>query len=686
MKSVVVDTRPTTTGRAIAPLGRPFADTVIYEAHVARVHGRIPSSGVAPAGAARYAGLIERIPYLVEPRRHRGRAAAGLRSSTRRTRRRPARTTGATSRSRSSRRIAAYSSRPGAQRRRRRVPRHGQGAPPGRHRGHPRRRLQPHRRGRRGRPDVLLPRPRQRRVLHRSTARPRPLRRLQRHRQHAQRQPADRPAADPRQPPLLGRRRCTWTASASTSRRSCRATRTGRPVPEPPVLWDIETDPILAGTKLIAEAWDAGRPVPGRLVRRRPLGRVERPVPRRRAVVRQGRSRQGLGHRATRLLGEPRHLRPARPRARDRRSTSSPATTGSRSTTSVSYDRKHNEANGEGNRDGTDDNLSWNCGVEGPTDDPAIERAAQSPGRRTLLAIDLLAVGVPMLTMGDEVRRTQLGNNNAYCQDSELSWLDWAPRRSERRDPAVLPGAHREPPPGSRAVWRADRRDAGGAAPPVPGRLARNAARPARHERNVAIDRPRALGRAHRPAPDPERVLGGTRLRDPAARGRHGRLAADRRHVPRKSGRHPVRGRCAGGRGQRLSSGAAVRRRSPRPGRRPDPRRQHRDDDVERRADPGPSGRGWRTRDASRRSLDTASPWYQWGPYVSERAWGSVREDYSADGNALGVVPARPRALARVPLERGRHGRPVRRVRAAEPAASRCGTAATRSSRSGCSG
>jgi isoamylase len=90
----------------------------------------------------------------------------------------------------------------------------------------------------------------------------------------------------------------------------------------------------------------------------------------------------------------------------------------------VSYEQKHNEANGEGNRDGTDDNRSWNCGVEGPTDDPAI-RALRARQRRNLLATLLLSQGVPMLLGGDELGRTQGGNNNAWCQDNETSWFDW---------------------------------------------------------------------------------------------------------------------------------------------------------------------------------------------------------------------------------------------------------------------
>jgi isoamylase len=90
----------------------------------------------------------------------------------------------------------------------------------------------------------------------------------------------------------------------------------------------------------------------------------------------------------------------------------------------VSYDVKHNEANGEGNRDGNDQNVSWNCGVEGPTTDPAIERL-RNRQVKNFLAIDLLSIGVPMLLMGDEVRRTQAGNNNAYCHDDPTAWFDW---------------------------------------------------------------------------------------------------------------------------------------------------------------------------------------------------------------------------------------------------------------------
>ncbi|GLZ36399.1 glycogen debranching protein GlgX [Actinokineospora sp. NBRC 105648] len=91
----------------------------------------------------------------------------------------------------------------------------------------------------------------------------------------------------------------------------------------------------------------------------------------------------------------------------------------------VSYNDKHNEANGEGNRDGADDNRSWNCGVEGPTDDPDVN-ALRDRQRRNLIATTMLSQGVPMLLHGDEMARTQDGNNNGYCQDTELSWVDWS--------------------------------------------------------------------------------------------------------------------------------------------------------------------------------------------------------------------------------------------------------------------
>jgi glycogen operon protein len=91
----------------------------------------------------------------------------------------------------------------------------------------------------------------------------------------------------------------------------------------------------------------------------------------------------------------------------------------------VSYNQKRNEANGEGNRDGANDNRSWNCGAEGPTIDPAVEKL-RNRQVKNFLTITLMSLGTPMILMGDEVRHTQQGNNNAYCHDSEISWFDWS--------------------------------------------------------------------------------------------------------------------------------------------------------------------------------------------------------------------------------------------------------------------
>jgi glycogen operon protein len=111
----------------------------------------------------------------------------------------------------------------------------------------------------------------------------------------------------------------------------------------------------------------------------------------------------------------------------------------------VSYDVKHNDANGEQGRDGNDDNRSWNCGAEGPTDDPGV-LALRRRQQRALLATLLLSLGVPMILGGDEMGRTQAGNNNAYCQDNEISWFDWSGGDNEllawTRELVALRGAH----------------------------------------------------------------------------------------------------------------------------------------------------------------------------------------------------------------------------------------------------
>jgi isoamylase len=112
----------------------------------------------------------------------------------------------------------------------------------------------------------------------------------------------------------------------------------------------------------------------------------------------------------------------------------------------VSYNEKHNEANGEDNRDGADDNRSWNCGVEGPTDDPDV-LALRARQQRNFIATLLLSQGVPMLLHGDELGRTQRGNNNGYAQDNEITWVDWsAPDQPLLEFTAALVRLRREHP------------------------------------------------------------------------------------------------------------------------------------------------------------------------------------------------------------------------------------------------
>jgi glycogen operon protein len=197
----------------------------------------------------------------------------------------------------------------------------------------------------------------------------------------------------------------------------------GNPLENPPILWAIESDPILAGTKIIAEAWDAGGlyqmgkfigdrwaewndkfrddwrefwrgdfgkviPIQNRLTGSKDIFGKVNFVPTRSInfiTCHDGFTLHDL----------------------------------------VSYNHKHNYANGENNRDGHPVNLSWNCGVEGETDDPDIIRLRKQQAKNFLISL-LLSQGTPMLLMGDEIFRTQKGNNNAYCQNNELSWMNWS--------------------------------------------------------------------------------------------------------------------------------------------------------------------------------------------------------------------------------------------------------------------
>jgi len=196
----------------------------------------------------------------------------------------------------------------------------------------------------------------------------------------------------------------------------------GRPIPDPPVLWDIESDPVLADTKLIAEAWDAaGLYQVGSFIGdswKEWNGRFRDDL---RAFFR---SEPGsVGKIADRILGSP-EIYGHKEREAEQSVNFVTCHDGFTLNDLVSYNDKHNEANGEQNRDGSDNNRSWNCGVEGPSDDPDVERLRNRQAKN-FLTITLLSLGMPMISMGDEVRRSQSGNNNAYCQDNEISWFDW---------------------------------------------------------------------------------------------------------------------------------------------------------------------------------------------------------------------------------------------------------------------
>ena len=284
----------------------------------------------------------------------------------------------------------------------------------------------------------------------------------------------------------------------------------------------VAQDPVVSRVKLTAEPWDVGQMDSYDLGRFPPLWR-EWNGKYRDSMRDFWRSHPvGIGEFATRFAG----------------SSDLYGTTGRRPTASVnlitvhdgftmrdlvSYDDKHNEANGEDNRDGTSDNRSWNCGAEGPTDDPDILalRARQS---RAMLTTLMLSFGVPLLLGGDELGRTQQGNNNAYCQDNEITWVDWA-----NADTALLDLSQRADrlparPPGLPPPPLPDRRRSHAAAVVHPGGRADGRRRLGRPERPGhrhlpgRVRRPRPGRRRHAPGrrrlPGPGQLLvGAARLR-----------------------------------------------------------------------------------------------------------------------------------------------------------------------------
>jgi glycogen operon protein len=197
----------------------------------------------------------------------------------------------------------------------------------------------------------------------------------------------------------------------------------GRLMENPPVLQRIAEDPVLSNTKIIAEAWDAGGAYQ---VGWFPGGRWAEWNDRYRDDVRkywQGESRQ-TRHLATRLSGSSDlYLRDGRKPFHSINFITSHD--GFTLRDLVSYETKHNEENGEDNRDGNNTNYSVNCGIEGPTSNPAIESLREQL-MKNFIATMMVSLGTPMILGGDEIGRTQRGNNNAYCQDNEISWYDWS--------------------------------------------------------------------------------------------------------------------------------------------------------------------------------------------------------------------------------------------------------------------
>src|SRR5439155_11387242 len=184
----------------------------------------------------------------------------------------------------------------------------------------------------------------------------------------------------------------------------------------------INQDPVISQVKLIAEPWDLGEG--GYRVGNFPVGWAEWNDKYRDTIRRYWRGDEGqvaeLGYRLT-GSSDLYAQGGRRPYASINFVT---AHDGFTLADLVSHNTKHNQANGESNRDGADENFSWNCGAEGPTDDPAV-LGLRRRQVRNLMATLLLSQGIPMLLGGDEFLRTQQGNNNAWCQDNDLSWLDW---------------------------------------------------------------------------------------------------------------------------------------------------------------------------------------------------------------------------------------------------------------------
>jgi isoamylase len=203
----------------------------------------------------------------------------------------------------------------------------------------------------------------------------------------------------------------------------------GLPLPNPPLPWNIELSRTLARLPLIAEAWDARGlyqvgAFPG-------LSWTEWNGRYRDVIRRFLRGDRGITGEVASCIAGSSDLYADDGRLPGNSINFVTCHDGFTLRDLVSYNHKHNEANGEDNRDGTNDNLSWNCGFEGETDEPAVV-ALRRRQAKNFIAILMISRGVPMLLAGDEIWRTQRGNNNAWCQDNEVSWFDWNLVETER--------------------------------------------------------------------------------------------------------------------------------------------------------------------------------------------------------------------------------------------------------------
>ncbi len=196
----------------------------------------------------------------------------------------------------------------------------------------------------------------------------------------------------------------------------------GHPLENPPLLWEIESDPVLAPTKIIAEAWDLEQYQLGSFIGDK---WAEWNGKFRDDLRRFFRGEEGMVPAlANRIMGSP-DLFQAPNRNPHRSINFITCHDGFTLNDLVSYNEKHNWDNHEENRDGSNANFSWNCGEEGPSNDPDVNALRLRQIKNFLTAL-MFSMGTPMLSMGDELRRTQRGNNNAYCQDNEISWFDWS--------------------------------------------------------------------------------------------------------------------------------------------------------------------------------------------------------------------------------------------------------------------